>query len=129
MDPPSGWQTAQIAELIAESRAAVKAPVSDLPSGHRDIFEQALGNVLSTETSRMPYAQAIDGFATINVARDVFGWVVDTEHPVCQNNHDKLCTGAWETMEAVYSAFSIDVLHIDLTSTGERFGSYRATAS
>jgi hypothetical protein len=69
------------------------------------------------------------GFPTINVVRDVFGWDVVIEHPVFQNNHEKLCTGAWETIKAFYSAFSIDVLHMDLTRARGRFGSYKATAS
>lgn len=84
MDDPnaSEWKVAQIAQLIAEGRAVIKAPVSILPQQHRDMLERALRNVLSTETAQMTYAQIIDGFPIVSVARDRRGNSLDPEHPV-----------------------------------------------
>jgi hypothetical protein len=115
MDDPnaSEWKVAQIAQLIAEGRAIIKAPVSGLPQRHCEVFERALRNVLSTETAQMTYAQIIDGFPIVSVARDTRGYGVDSEHPIFQENHDKLCPGAWEKMKEFHSSFDVDVLSMD----------------
>lgn len=115
MDDPnaSEWKVAQIARLTAEGRAVVKAPVSSLPQHYRDIFEQALRNVLSTEKAQLTYAQIIDGFPIVSVARDKHGHGIDFSHPIFQTNHDKVCHGAWERMEEFHSSFDIDVLSMD----------------
>lgn len=116
MDDPnaSEWKVAQIARLIAEGRAVVKAPVSSLPQLHRDVFKQALRNVLSTETAQMTYAQITDGFSIVSVVRDRhWGSNVDYNHPIFLNNHDKLCPGAWGRMKEFYSSLDIDVLSMD----------------
>jgi hypothetical protein len=115
MDDPnaSEWKVAQIARLIAEGRAVVKAPVSSLPQHHRDVFEQALRNVLSTEKAQLTYAQIIDGFPIVCVARDKHGYGIDYGHPIFQNNHDNVCPDAWERMDEFNSSFDLDVLSMD----------------
>lgn len=115
MDDPnaSEWKVAQIAQLIAEGRSVTKCPVSGLSEQHREVFERALRNVLSTETAQMTYAQIIDGFPIVSVARDKCGPSIDFDHPVFQENHDTLCPGAWEKMKEFHSSFDIGVLSMD----------------
>ncbi|KAG7286862.1 hypothetical protein NEMBOFW57_009180 [Staphylotrichum longicolle] len=109
----SEWKVAQIAQLIAEGRSVTKCPISGLPEQHREVFERALRNVLSTETAQMTYAQIIDGFPMVSVARDKRGPSIDFDHPVFQENHDTLCPGAWEKMKEFHSSFDIGVLSMD----------------
>jgi hypothetical protein len=109
------WKIAQVAELIAQGRAVVKGPVSSLPQQHRDVFEQALRNVLSTETAQMTYAQIIDGFPTTSVVRDRrgSGMNIDHDHPVFKTKHDTPCPAAWERLKEFHSSFDMDVLSMD----------------
>lgn len=115
MDDPnaSDWKLAQVAELITEARAVIKVPVSGFPQHHRDAFENALRNVLSTEIARMTYAQIIDGFPIASVARDKRWYDIDYDHPVFRENHDQLCPRAWERMEEFHASLNIDILAID----------------
>ncbi|KAK4033968.1 hypothetical protein C8A01DRAFT_19160 [Parachaetomium inaequale] len=109
----SEWKKAQIAQFIAEARAVVKAPVSGLAQHHRDVFDRALRNVLATELAQTTYAQIIDGFPIVSVAKDARWGHIDHEHPVFANNHDKICPGAWEKMEEFHSSFNVGVLTMD----------------
>jgi hypothetical protein len=115
MDDPnaSDWKLAQVAALMAEARSVIKVPVSGLPQHHRDVFERALRNVLSTEVARMTYAQIIDGFPIASVAKDKRWYDIDYEHPLFKSNHDQLCPGAWEKMEEFHASFDIGVLSMD----------------
>jgi hypothetical protein len=113
----SEWKKAQIAQLIAEAQAVIKIPVSSLPQHHRDVFDRALQKVLATDLAQITYAQIIDGFPIVSVAKDMRWAHIDHEHPVFANKHDKVCPGAWEKMEEFHSSFSVDVL-----SMNERVG-------
>ncbi|KAK3292398.1 uncharacterized protein B0H64DRAFT_329123 [Chaetomium fimeti] len=113
MDQPIDEEAEQIARLVAESRAVIKSPVSNLPQRHRDVFERALRRVLSTDLAQVTYAQIIDGFPVVNVAEDMRGWGIDPDHPVFRDNHDKLCPGAWERLTEFRDSFDIDVLSMD----------------
>jgi hypothetical protein len=96
------------AQLIAEGRAAINAPVSGLPQQHRDVFERPLWNVLSTETAQITYAQIIDGFPIVSFARDKRGENLDPDHPIFQERHDTLCLWAWKRMKQFHSSFDVD---------------------
>jgi hypothetical protein len=64
------------------------------------------------------YAQIIDGFPIVSVARDKHGHGIDYGHPIFQNNHDKACPGAWERMEEFCSSSDLDL------SMDERLSSF-----
>lgn len=103
-----------MASLLA--RAIIKVPVSALPQPHRDIFDQAMRNVLSTKAAQTAYAQIIDGCPLTSVAADTRGsGALYEKHPLFEIHHEKLCPGAWEKMQEFYTSFSIDVFSMDET--------------
>ncbi len=114
-DPPSEWKIALVAELTAQARAVVKSPVSSLPQQHRDVFEQALRNVLSTELAQAAYAEIADGFPTASGVRGRHGFAagIDPHHPLFQTKHDTPCPEAWERVKELHSSLDIQALSID----------------
>lgn len=105
---------AQVAQLMAESRAVIKVRVTAaLPQQNHDALERALRNVLATEAAQITYAQIIDGFPIRSVANDRNGSPMDHRHPVFQSKHDTLCPGVWEKMKEFHASFKIDMLALD----------------
>lgn len=68
--------------------------IDNLDTAHRDIFIQAVNNVLATDLAIFTYAQIIDGLPTADVGWDRNIQDLLGAHPL--DSHEDLCPGAMD---------------------------------
>ncbi|KPM42479.1 hypothetical protein AK830_g4052 [Neonectria ditissima] len=79
--------------------------ISMLESPHKDVFSQALMNILSTDLAEFTYAQILDGLPTVESFRESYVWMEG--HPVYELDHTQLCEGFLEKARQFRDQFDL----------------------
>ncbi|KFY31203.1 hypothetical protein V493_01311 [Pseudogymnoascus sp. VKM F-4281 (FW-2241)] len=70
-----------------------KTPIEALTAQHRDIFNRAVENVLSSDIAQITYAQITDGLPLSRVEMDTYEYgALSGDHPI-YTRHTDLCGG------------------------------------
>ncbi|KAJ2990395.1 hypothetical protein NUW58_g2425 [Xylaria curta] len=81
---------------------------------HRELFERALRNVLSSGVAELTYAQIADGLPLKSVVCNSRYGPFHVDHPM-MTMHTELCSGVVERFRSIRSAFNITSLKFDST--------------
>lgn len=81
-----------------------------LDDDHQNTLDQAVKNVLSTESAERAYAQILDGLPTEQSLRDSQDYVKD--HPVHSIEHSEICPGYMENAREFRNGFDLFQLRL-----------------
>lgn len=85
--------------------------IENLDREHRDVFSNAVHQVLATGIALETYAQIIDGVPLCDVAWDRYEHRLHQQHPI--KSHVELCPGALETAKSMRDEMDIRSLSFD----------------
>jgi hypothetical protein len=106
-------------KLSQDPKGARASVESSLNGTHRDIFNRAISNVLSTDIAEITYAQIIDGLPLADVVQDTANGGLPDAHPI-HDAHSELCPGVLEKARAYREAFEPGTLHLDASVRNTR---------
>lgn len=85
-----------------------------LDEEHRQLIEETIRNILSTETAKNIYAQIVDGLPLASTVDEAHAdLIIDANHPVLQ--HKELCSEALEKSVLLRDTLDTSTLRFNAT--------------